>query len=69
MSDKEFITFRCDAHILETIDYLGKKRYDAKTPPGYNGSKILMDILRLNIEALFDGCIVLLGAVKVRQFV
>lgn len=27
MSDKRSITFRGDAHILEALDYLGRKRY------------------------------------------
>jgi hypothetical protein len=67
MSDKKSITFRCDADILEALDYLGRERYHAKTPPGYDRSKILMDILRLNIEVLSDGPIVLLGTVEVRQ--
>jgi hypothetical protein len=67
MSDKESITFRCDADILEALDNLGRERYHAKTPPGYDRSKILMDILQLNIEALSDGSIVLPGTVEVRQ--
>jgi hypothetical protein len=66
MSDKESITFRCDADILEALDNLGRERYHAKTPPGYDRSKILMDILQLNIEALSDGSIVLPGTVEVR---
>jgi hypothetical protein len=36
MSKKESTTFRCDADILEALDYLGRKRYHAKTPPGYD---------------------------------
>jgi hypothetical protein len=52
MSDKKLITFRCDADILEALDNLGRERYHAKTSPEYDRSKILMDILRLNIEAL-----------------
>jgi uncharacterized hydantoinase/oxoprolinase family protein len=67
MSDKKSITFRCDADILEALDNLGRERYHAKTPHGYDRSKILMDILRLNIEALCGGSIVLPGAVQVRQ--
>jgi len=67
MSDKKSITFRCDADILEALDNLGRERYHVKTPHGYDRSKILMDILRLNIEALSDGSIVLPEAVKVRQ--
>jgi hypothetical protein len=67
MSDKKLITFRCDADILEALDNLGRERYHAKTPHGYDRSKILMDILRLNIEALSDDSIVLLGTVEVRQ--
>jgi hypothetical protein len=67
MSDKKSITFLCDADILEALDNLGRERYHAKTPHGYDRSKILMDILRLNIEALSDGSIVLPGAVEVRQ--
>jgi hypothetical protein len=67
MSDKKLITFRCDADLLEALDNLGRERYDAKTPHGYDRSKILMDILRLNIEALSDGSIVLPGVVEVRQ--
>lgn len=67
MSDKESITFRCDADILEALDNLGRERYHVKTPHGYARSKILMDILRLNIEALYDGSIVLPGTVEVRQ--
>lgn len=67
MSDKESITFRCDADILEALDNLGRERYHVKTPHGYDRSKILMDILRLNIEALCGGSIVLPGAVQVRQ--
>lgn len=67
MSDKESITFRCDADILEALDNLGRECYHAKTPHRYNRSKILMDILRLNIEALSDCSIVLLGTVEVRQ--
>jgi len=67
MSDKKSITFRCDADILEGLDNLGRECYHAKTPHGYDRSKILMDILRLNIEALSDGSIVLPGAVEVRQ--
>jgi hypothetical protein len=67
MSDKKLISFRCDADILEALDNLGRERYHAKTPHGYDRSKILMDILRLNIEALSDGSIVLPEAVKVRQ--
>lgn len=67
MSDKKSITFRCDADILEALDNLGRECYHAKTPHGYDRSKILMDILRLNIEALSDGSIVLPGAVEVRQ--
>ena len=66
MSDKKSITYRCDADILEALDNLGRERY-AKTPPGYDRSKILMDILQLNIEALSDDSIVLPGAVEVRQ--
>lgn len=69
MSDKESITFRCDADILEALDNLGRERYHAKTPHGYARSKMLMDILRLNIEALSDGSIVLPGVVEVRQLV
>jgi hypothetical protein len=69
MSDKKWITFRCQADILEALDNLGRERYHAKTPPGYDRSKILMDILRLNIEALSDGSIVLPGSVQVRQLV
>jgi hypothetical protein len=67
MSDKKSITYRCDADILEALDNLGRERYHAKTPHRYDRSKILMDILRLNIEALSDGYIVLPGAVEVRQ--
>ena len=67
MSDKKSRTYRCDADILEALDNLGRERYHAKTPHGYDRSKILMDILRLNIEALSDGSIVLPGAVQVRQ--
>jgi uncharacterized hydantoinase/oxoprolinase family protein len=67
MSDKKSITYRCDADILEALDNLGRERYHAKTPHGYDRSKILMDILRLNIEALSDGSIVLPGVVEVRQ--
>jgi hypothetical protein len=67
MSDKKLITFRCDADILEAIDNLGRERYHAKTLHGYDRSKILMDILRLNIEALYDGSIVLPGTVEVRH--
>ncbi len=67
MSDKKSITFRCDADILEALDNLGRERYHAKTPHGYDRSKILMDILRLNIEALCGDSIVLPGAVQVRQ--
>ena len=67
MSDKKSITFLCDADILEALDNLGRERYHAKTPHGYDRSKILMDISRLNIEALSDGSIVLPGAVEVRQ--
>jgi hypothetical protein len=67
MSDKKSITFRCDADILEALDNLGRECYHAKTPHGYDSSKILMDILRLNIEALSGGSIVLPGAVQVRQ--
>ena len=67
MSDKKSITFRCDADILEALDNLGRERYHAKTPRGYDRSKILMDILRLNIETLSDGSIVLPGAIQVRQ--
>jgi hypothetical protein len=67
MSDKKSITFRCNADILEALDNLGRERYHAKTPHGYDHSKILMDILQLNIEALCGGSIVLPGAVKVRQ--
>jgi len=67
MSDKKSITFRCDADILEALDNLGRERYHAKTPHRYDHSKILMDILRLNIEALPDGSIVLPGTVEVRQ--
>ena len=67
MSDKKSITYRCDADILEALDNLGRERYHAKTPPGYDRPKILMDILRLNIEALSDGSIVLPGTVEVRQ--
>lgn len=61
------ITFRCDADILEALDNLGRERYHVKTLHGYDRPKILMDILRLNIEALSDGSIVLPGTVKVRQ--
>ena len=67
MSDKKSITFRCDADLLEALDNLGRERYHAKTLHGYDRSKILMDILRLNIEALSDGSIVLPGAVEVRH--
>ena len=67
MSDKKLITFRCDADLLEALDNLGRERYHAKTLHGYDRSKILMDILQLNIEALCDGSIVLPGAVQVRQ--
>ena len=67
MSDKKLITFHCDADILEALDNLGRERYHVKTPHGYARSKILMDILRLNIETLSDGSIVLPGAVEVRQ--
>jgi len=67
MSDKKSITYRCDADILEALDNLGRERYHAKTPPGYDRSKILMDILQLNIEALSDDFIVLPGTVEVRQ--
>ena len=66
MSDKKSITFRCDADILEALDNLGRECYHAKTPHGYDRSKILIDILRLNIEALSDGSIVLPGTVEVR---
>jgi len=67
MSDKKSITYRCDADILEALDNLGRERYHAKTPHGYDRSKILMDILQLNIEALSDDFIVLPGTVEVRQ--
>ena len=67
MSDKKSITYGCDANILEVFDNLGRERYHAKIPPGYDRSKILIDILRLNIEALSDGSIVLPDAVEVRQ--
>jgi hypothetical protein len=67
MSDKKLITFRCDADILEALDNLGRERYHVKTPHGYARSKILMDILRLNIEALSDGSIVLPGTIEVRH--
>ena len=67
MSDKKSITYRCDADILEALDNLGRERYHAKTSPGYDRSKILIDILRLNIEVLSDSSIVLLGTVEVRQ--
>jgi hypothetical protein len=59
MSDKKSITFCCDADILEALNNLGRECYHAKTPHRYDRSKILMDILRLNIEALSDGSIVL----------
>ncbi len=67
MSDKKSITFRCDADILETLDNLGRECNHAKTPHGYNRSKILMDILQLNIEALSDGSIVLYHLSKIMQ--
>jgi hypothetical protein len=67
MSDKKLITFRCDADLLEALDNLGRERYHAKTPHGYDRSKILMDILRLNIEALSDSSIVLPGTLEVRH--
>jgi hypothetical protein len=67
MSDKKLITFRCDADLLEALDNLGRERYHAKTPHGYDRSKILVDILRLNTEALYDGSIVLPGSVEVRH--
>jgi hypothetical protein len=69
MSDKKSITFRCDANILETLDNLGREGYHVKTPHRYDRSKILIDILRLNIEALSDSSIVLPGTVRVRQSV
>ena len=67
MSDKKSLTFRRDANILEALDNLGRECYHAKTLHGQDCSKILMDILRLNIEALSDVYIVLPGAVEVRQ--
>jgi hypothetical protein len=67
MSDKGAITFRGDADILKALDYLGRERYDAKAPPGYDHSKILIDILHLNINTLSDGSIVLPVAIKVKQ--
>ncbi|MEG4589364.1 hypothetical protein QUA54_29725 [Microcoleus sp. MOSTC5] len=59
MTEKKSVTFRCDADLLEAIDNLGRDRYPAKTPHGYDRSKILMEVLRLNIEALSDGSVVL----------
>jgi len=59
MTQKKSVTFRCDADLLEAIDNLGRERYPAKTPHGYDRSKILMEVLRLNIEALSDGSVVL----------
>ena len=59
MTEKKSITFRCDADLLEAMNNLGRNRYPANTPHGYDRSKILMEVLRLNIEALSDGSVVL----------
>ena len=59
MTEKKSVTFRCDTDLLEAIDNLGRERYPAKTPHGYDRSKILMEVLRLNIEALSAGSVVL----------
>ncbi|MEG4280520.1 hypothetical protein QUA62_24050 [Microcoleus sp. MON1_C1] len=59
MTEKKSVTFRCDTDLLEAIDNLGRERYPAKTPHGYDRSKILMEVLWLNIEALSDGSVVL----------
>jgi hypothetical protein len=67
MTEKKSVTFRCDADLLEAIDNLGRERYPAKTPHGCDRSKILMEVLRLNIEALSDGSVVLPAPAFVRQ--
>lgn len=67
MTEKKSVTFRCDADLLEAIDNLGRERYPAKTPHGYDRSKILMEVLRLNIEALSDGSVVLPAPANVGQ--
>ncbi|MEP6519549.1 hypothetical protein [Microcoleus vaginatus] len=67
MTEKKSVTFRCDADLLEAIDSLGLERYPAKTPHGYDRSKILMEVLRLNIEALSDGSVVLPTPTNVGQ--
>ncbi|MEG4010430.1 hypothetical protein QUA41_30380 [Microcoleus sp. Pol11C1] len=67
MTEKKSVTFRCDADLLEAIDSLGLERYPAKTPHGYDRSKILMEVLRLNIEALSDGSVVLPTPANVGQ--
>src|SRR4028119_396213 len=67
MTEKKSITFRCDADLLEAMNNLGRNRYPAKTPHGYDRSKILMEVLRLNIEALSDGSVVLPTSANVRQ--
>ena len=67
MTEKKSVTFRCDADLLEAIDNLGRERYPAKTPHGYDHSKNLMEVLQLNIEALSDGSVVLPAPAFVRQ--
>jgi len=67
MTEKKSVTFRCEADLLEAIDNLGRERYPAKTPHGYDRSKILMEVLRLNIEALSDGSVVLPTPAEVRR--
>ncbi|MEG5175672.1 hypothetical protein [Microcoleus sp. B3-D7] len=67
MTEKKSVTFRCDADLLEAIDKLGRERYPAKTPHGCDRSKILMEVLRLNIGALSDGSVILREPAKIRQ--
>ena len=59
MSDKIMLNFRCPSSVLEVIDNLGKERYPANTKHGCDRSKTLMDIVRVGIEALSNGSVVL----------
>jgi hypothetical protein len=67
MSDKIMLNFRCPSSVLEAINNLGKERYPANTKHGCDRSKTLMDIVRVGIEALSNGSVVLPAPAEVRQ--
>jgi hypothetical protein len=68
MTDKTMLNFRCPAELLDAIDTLGQERHPSETTKhGCDRTKTLLDILRVGIEALSNGSVVLRMSDSVRH--